>query len=94
MSVPTDNEKTSQGSKDQYAYTIAEACLDPNPLGESPEDRANRGVLSPQERVVIERRFVRKLDLRFVSTITLLYIANYIVVSDSARLDKSTLTCL
>ena len=94
MSVPFDNEKASQGSKDQYAYTIAEARSDADPQSEAPGDRTNRGVLSLQERVVVERRFVRKLDLRFVSTITLLYIVNYIVVSDSARLDKSTLTCL
>ena len=47
-------------------------------------------LLVPEVRVAAERRLVRKLDIRLLPTIILIYIMNYIDVSTSSHLLTST----
>ena len=45
----------------------------------------DKAFLDPERRVVEERRLVRKLDMRLLPTIILIYIMNYIDVSAVLR---------
>ncbi|KAL5512623.1 hypothetical protein ACEPAG_3276 [Sanghuangporus baumii] len=78
MAVELDCEKSSQEQR------IPSVCATVGYTLESPREslttgQAIRGVMPSKERVVEEKRLVQKLDFRFASTITLLYIVNYIV---------------
>lgn len=42
---------------------------------------SNRVILDPEQRAAEERRLVRKLDMRLMPTIILIFIMNYIDVS-------------
>ncbi|KAL5504714.1 hypothetical protein ACEPAH_7377 [Sanghuangporus vaninii] len=78
MSVQRDCEKSSQEQRIRYVCAAAEYALE-SPRENPTADQAIRGVMHSEERVVEEKRLVQKLDFRFASTITLLYIMDYIV---------------